>query len=223
MTSPEPDLASLWAAARAMFVAMIGATAEPAELFKLSRLSRRETKLIRGWLNPLLAMVRKLVLIEAAALLRQPAPAAKPARPTQRAEPKAKAGAKPRPPSLRLWPGPERMPVRIRLLGPPTSVREIWRENRRMALTNRLKKARYNRPPVPVLLARRMQALARVLYKPRNAARRLAKRLRAAPRLALKLIARRLPRARRYDIPEYRAVQTMSFNAGVRIAYPNTS
>jgi hypothetical protein len=84
------------------------------------------------------------------------------------------------------------MPVRVRLLGPPTSMREIWRDRRREALIERLRAARARMKPQHVRLADRIDALQRFLDAPRPAIRRLARKLRRAAKLAYTIAARRV-------------------------------
>src|SRR5262245_39491510 len=112
----SPDIiARLWTVARIMFARMRAAIGDAGVIAARLGLSDRDRRAIRGWLSPIVAMVRKIVLIEAIALARAGlAPArvavrrvADPARRTSQTT------------SLRLWPrqsassGP-----RVRDLGP---------------------------------------------------------------------------------------------------------
>jgi hypothetical protein len=182
----------LWSVARAMFARMCDAVGDAAALAARSALDEEERRAIRAWLAPIAAFARKLVLIEAAALAREPE-----LPPGRRHKPGG--GRSGRTASFRLWPRPRPAPARIRSLGEPTTVAQIWRERARQALLRRLAEARANRAPAHVRLARRMEALERVIAKPAAAARRLARRLRRTPRLALELAAQRPPRSDRLD------------------------
>lgn len=99
----------------------------------------------------------------------------------------------PKKPTLRFWPRARRGRARVRLLGPPTSLKEIWRAQHRDALIARLKRARLNAKPAHLRLADRIDALQRLLDAPRAALRRLARKLRLAPKLAHIIAARRAP------------------------------
>jgi hypothetical protein len=195
-------------------------------------------------------MVRKIVLTEALALLEQGSPrtraaAAKASKiaatPAPQHAPAALPGitlirippqvcivtqapasqpAQMRPPCLRLWPrasssdGP-----RVRDLGPPRLVRITQREQARLAFARRMSAT--PRRPEPERLARRIEALARLLDKPVRAAGRLARVLARRPSLACKLAFKRPPRTRLYTEPECdlahrcagEAVQTWSMRA----------
>jgi hypothetical protein len=72
-------------------------------------------------------------------------------------------------------------------LGPPTFVAEIWRDRRRDALIARLKAARGRRRQPHIVLADRLDAIDSILQAPMRAARRLARKLAQAPRLAMTL------------------------------------
>jgi hypothetical protein len=181
-------------------------------------LAKEELRRVRAWLAPVIAMARKVVLIEALALAREPMASSL----KRVAKRQAKRSAQ-RTPSLRLWPKPKRSGPRIRQLGPPVLVRDIWRENARAAAADRLKQARLMRTPPLVALTRRIHALARLMDDPTNAIRRLARKLRARPRIAVALGAKRMPRTRLYDVPEYADAYAFGFKLGVAHAYPDTS
>ena len=232
-TLTEPPL---WTAARAMLDRMRRAIGEATALADRAWIGPREQRDIRAWLSPLIAMVRKLVLIEAIALLRLADPPARPnsdrARGRQSISPPpcgagrgaAAANAQnDRVYSLRLWPKFKRSGPRVRQLGPPVLVRDIWRDRARAAAARHLQKVRFMRPPPGVQFARRIEALARILERPLAAARRLARKLRDNVRLALKLIARKLPRSRRYQSDAYRRTGERAFDDAVGLLYPNTS
>jgi hypothetical protein len=229
---------TFWIAARAMFERMARAVGEAAALADRAWIGPKEQSELRSWINPLIAVVRKLVLIEAIAIakcallnrassdahcqrhanagltkLRRSEASASPMRETRG----------PRPPSLRVWPQTKRTGPRVRQLGPPVLVRDIWRNNARAAAAHHLKKVRFMRPPPGVQLARRIEALTRILDRPLAAARRLARKLRAFPKLALKLIARKLPRTRRYLEAEYSHIGERAFDETFAWLHPNTS
>ena len=205
------NTSSLWLALRTMFTCMQKAVG--------GHLAKEELRSVRAWLAPVIAMARKVVLIEALALAREPI-ASTPKRAATLCRTKRSAQ---RAASLRLWPKPKRGGPRVRQLGPPTLVRDIWRENARAAACERLKQARLNRAPPLTMLTRRIQALARLMDCPANAIRRLARKLRASRKLAVMLGARRMPRTLLYDIPEYDAAYALGFNLGVAYAYPDSS
>jgi len=196
----------LWHAARAMFARMCSAIGPAETIQVLRRVPRADLKTMRDWLRPLETLVRQIVFIEASALVRRPNGPAISMTCTIRTLFKPYAPPKPdsppprqRKPSLRLWPKPAPPPVRIRMLGRATSVEEIYRERRRAALAARLALCRWRRGPPAVLIAQRVEALARVLDKPTAAIRRLARKLTALPRLAIKLATRRPPRSPHVD------------------------
>jgi len=122
-------------------------------LYPLDTYLAAELRALRRHLRALEFFCRRLALTEALALLgREPsmsagARRAKPEDPhrplTSEAGPEAHGPRKSkRLPRLRLWPKPPRLRARITLLGPPTSMREIWREQKRAALVAQLKRAR---------------------------------------------------------------------------------
>ncbi|HYD87259.1 MAG TPA: hypothetical protein VEA80_07280 [Vitreimonas sp.] len=193
-------ISSLWAAARAIFVRMIGVIGEPRALRENLEPDAKTLARVRAWLRPLEAVVRKIVLVEAAALARTLAPQPEPrlTSPTRFAPKTPYPQPRPHRGRFRLWPRSGPRP-RIRLLGPPTHVREIWREQIREAQVRQLALVRFMRPPEPVLLAGRIEALARVLHKPLPAIRRLARKLRRSPRLAYALAVTRWPRSPHAD------------------------
>jgi hypothetical protein len=217
-----------WTAARAMFDRMARAVGEAAALADRAWIGPKETREVRSWLNPLIALVRRLVLIEAIALAR--APAAKSGTADVHARPRGDAAltARKHPPrtrtyALRLWPQAKHAGPRIRQLGPPVLVRDIWSDNARAAAARHLQKVRFMRPPPGVQLARRIEALTRILDRPLTAARRLAQKLRSFPKLALKLIARKLPSTRRYLEAEYSHIGERAFDHTFAWLHPNTS
>lgn len=148
----------------------------------LHQLTRRERRSAREWLDALERMVRNLLLIEVRALGLPPlgSPARSPASPSAQA-PRAPA---PRPPAFILVPESARTrphPARIRRLGPPFLVSDLWRDAAHARLIAALRSA--PRPAPHAHLVNRIAALARVIAEPLPAIRRLARLLRA--RLAL--------------------------------------
>ena len=98
--------------------------------------------------------------------------------------------------AFRLWPRTKPHPARIRLLGKPQSRAELDRDALYQAQLDRLKRARLNRPAPVQLMLRRLNALSRVLEKPLPYAKRLARKLRRAPKTFLAKIAlKRQPRS----------------------------
>ena len=169
-------LSRLWSNAREALTRL------RASLPRLDTLDRKERRDLRRWLTVLEAFVRRIVLLEALHLDRASSDA--------HSQRRTNAGLKargPRKPRLRLWPQPKRTGPRIRLLGPPTTVAEIWCDQRRDALIARLKAARGRRRRPHIVLADRIDALESILAAPMRAARRLARKLAQMPRLALKL------------------------------------
>lgn len=205
-TSALPDpLSALWQAASAMFERMVAAIGAPRLIADQPALEREALMQMRAWLRPLEAMVRKIILIEAAALARSPEPP-RPAKlnlpPLQHFAPKpAPPYPQPRPykARFRLWPRRAQAPARIRQLGPPLLVRDIYRERARAAQARQLNMVRFMRPPEPARIAARIEALARIIVKPQAFVRRLARKLRRAPKLALQLAVARWPRSPHAD------------------------
>jgi hypothetical protein len=124
--------------------------------------------------------VRKLLLIEAAALSECSAR-------RRRSSPTSSSADRttdnPRAPVFVLLPASRRerdIPARIRQLGPPLLVADIWREQARDARIQRLHSA----PPASpgARLANRIRALQRTIEKPIAHARRLARLLARAKR-----------------------------------------
>ena len=213
-----------WTAARAMFERMRRAIGEAAALADRAWIGPKEAREVRSWLNPLIALVRRLVLIEAIALAKSAI--LDRASSDAQCQRHAKAGLKargPRTPSLRLWPRIKHTGPRIRQLGSPVLVRDIWRDNARAAAARHLQRVRFMRPPPSVQLARRIEALTRILDRPLSAAHRLARKLRAIPKFALKLIARKLPRTRRYLEAEYTHIGELAFDHTFAWLHPTTS
>jgi hypothetical protein len=174
-----------------------------------ARLNATERRTLRTWLTPLEAMARKIVLIEALALASEPEPPRKPPRPRANRT----AAQKPRTASLRLWPRnppPARGP-RIRSLGPDILVRDIYRDQARLALARHLNAIRWKRRPEGARAARRIDALERLIARPQPAARRLARKLRAKPQLALKLATKRNARSKVFAEPEYALSDTRAY------------
>jgi len=188
-------ITKLWTAARTMFERVRCVLGEAADIAARA-LSQNDIAHMRARLRPLEALVRRIVLIEAMALAREPtedahAPPAQ--RTSQPATPRERTYA------LRLWPRTPPPPARMRQIGPPLLVRDIFRERARAAMVRRLNMVRFMRPTEPVRIARRISALERLFAKPMAAVRRLARKLHAAPKLAITLVATRWPRSPHTD------------------------
>lgn len=180
---PLELLSRLWSHAREAFARL------RTSLLPLDVLDKKERAKLSRFLGALEAFVRRIVLIEALSLDRAALQSRRPARAAPRPRPR---GPHKRRPCLRLWPRQKRTGPRVRLLGPPTLVSEIWRDQRRHALIARLAAARDRRHCPAIILAGRIDALDSILAAPLRAARRLARKLAQAPRLALKLAGAKL-------------------------------
>jgi hypothetical protein len=219
-TAPSDPIALLWKIARMWLADAIEAFGDPAEIARL--LARKARRAARRRLMALESLVMKLLLIEAAKLtgvtrthphprgerqqpaehacvsLRRPAHAIDPADPATwrvrfewRIPPEAAPSRKP------ASTGP-----RIRDLSPPLLVRDIFADRARRAELERMRLMRIAAPDEArerakaEKLARRFEALRRVLAKPSPHARRLAARLRAlgaAAAHAMRRIAMQAP------------------------------
>ncbi len=221
MTQPD-TLTRLWTAARAMFARLRAAVGEAAAIAAREALSVDERIAIRAWLRPLEAMVRKVVLIEAIALARAPAHGPPAPSPARAAGGRRSAGG-PNRAAFRLWP---RQPVntgpRIRSLGPIVLVRDIFREQASLARARHMARIRALRTPIQARLAGRIAALDRIIAKPLAHVRRLARKLRVLPKLALKLACKTPPRTKLYDNPEITLASVTAFGEA-RALFPNTS
>lgn len=194
LTAPD-----LWPFAQRMLVQimyLIGA-AQPAALACLSRRLRREAL---AWVSAAEAMVRKLLLIEAQALLLKPARA----RPKQRRPVTTRRPLEPkRAPVFALLPPSARerqSPLRIRPLGAPILVASIFAAHDRARRIAALGKAQKAAPHQR--LANRINALARALGAPLRHARRLARALGQMCRRKLALLAHADMRFRTPAFPE---------------------
>ncbi|MGE0186634.1 MAG: hypothetical protein AB7Q23_12660, partial [Hyphomonadaceae bacterium] len=128
-------LSRFWPALR-LALTLLRATLAP-----LDTLDRRERAHVRAWLRALEGLARKAVLIAARAVTLSDAPA----RPRPNTATPAAPRAGKRLPRLRLWPKLRRGRARVRQIGPPLLVREIWRERARAARAAQLAKARLER------------------------------------------------------------------------------
>lgn len=167
----------------------------------LNVLLASERRSLRASLRALEAFCRRLAITEALQLGDTHALPARGSPPAPRTHAPASPKKRKRPPALRLWPRPRPLPVRITMLGRATSMRELWRTQQRAALVARLAEARRHRKPAHVKLADRIDALQRFVDAPRTALRRLARKLRRAPKLGFAVAARRAP-ASPYLAPE---------------------
>jgi hypothetical protein len=178
-------LSRLWSNAREALTRL------RSSLVPLDVLDRKERRDLGRWIAALETFVRRIVLLEALSLDREPS------RPHSRYQANASLkGRRPRGPRLRLWPRAKTTGPRIRPLGPPVLIPEVWREQHRRALIARLAAARGRRRKPHIILADRIDALESILAAPMRAARRLARKLAQIPRLALRLAMVR-PRAGR--------------------------
>jgi hypothetical protein len=108
---------SLWTALRAMFALMHRSIGAVSALAERAWIEPSEWRRIRAWFAPVLAMARKVVLIEALVLARDAVLAPRRLR-SARAVPNPPRQHKP---NIRLWPKLKRLRARVRQLGPPTS------------------------------------------------------------------------------------------------------
>jgi hypothetical protein len=191
-------LASLWSHALSALSRL------RATLLPLDTLLAAELRDLRTSLRAFEAFCRRLALTEAIyldrALLDRGSSLSAQARRAKAEDPHRSAGAGvgnarlktrgPRKPRLRLWPRASRRRPRVVLLGPPTSMREIWRDQERAALIARLAQARARRKPAHLRVADRIDALQRFLDAPLAGIRRLARRLRLIPKLAFRIAAK---------------------------------
>jgi hypothetical protein len=177
-----------WTAARAMFARMRAALA--GAIAAHGPLSLDQKHAVRTWLAPLETLARKIALIHALALI-----AGGDARPQLATRPMPCAATPPRrytrAPSLRLWP-------REAPLAPGRNAAQLAR-------VRALRRSDCER------LARRIDALARMLARPLPAARRLARALRTKPHLALKLALTPTPRTPLYPESEYAQAGARAF------------
>jgi hypothetical protein len=178
----------LWAAAHTAFARLRAAFGDASAIAALDPLTRALRRELLAWLAPLEALVRKLILIEAATFSGV-APL------STRKPPPRRAHSAPRAPECGApghWRAPFHMPIppevhrcvpedrapRIRLLGPPTLVREIWRAQGPSAPPASPRQRSTFDPEISSWrLARRVEALRRALDNPKPHARRLARRL----------------------------------------------
>jgi hypothetical protein len=192
-----PLITRLWSSFREALT-RLRATLQP-----LHTQDRKERRDLRRTLAGLEAFARRVVLLEAMA----------PKRKGWDREPPGslarKARSQKRQPTLRLWPRQKRGAPRIRQLGPPALVRDIWRDQHRAALIARLKTAR--RRPITTRLADRIDALENILTAPLRAAKCLARKLARLPSLALNLVMARFTTARGIDPALYSELQDALF------------
>ena len=163
-------------------------TALCASLLPLDTLLAAERRTLGTSLRALEAFCRRLALGEALGLVRD-APIV-----SARAHVRSAARIRrQRVPALRLWPRLTHARQRIRVLGLPSSVREIEAARRREALQARLAARRTQRKAPHLRLVERIQALRRFLEAPTRGIRALARKLRRRPTLAHAIVARRAP------------------------------
>jgi len=193
----------------------------------LDTLTPSEGRMFRSWLRGLEALARKAVLIEAAAIAKTLSKIPIPYRATHKPKPKPQEQKPKQPawmtqrkrhPRMRLWPK-FKAAARIRALGRPVLVRDIWAERRRKVLIARLAQARTRRKPKHIRLADRLDALERVIDAPTRAAKRLAKKLILVPALAATIALALQPEPRAVD---EKLANDISF-ASAAVAYPDSS
>lgn len=186
--------AQLWQAARFWLAAMELVLDGPVALAAMCFVPLELRRELRIWLAPLEALARKLLLACAAALKLEPAIARPYRLPRKRPAKPAPDLARPEtwvaPFALALKPPAPRSGPRIRDLGPHLLATEAWAWN--ALVTRNRQRSRRKLKPAAFRLARRWEALRRVLANPDRHALRLARRLaRLSPRERL-LRARRL-------------------------------
>lgn len=180
--TPSPDLSPLWLRTRAMFARAVSAIGSPAAVAAIARLTRTLRCDIAAWLCPLENIVRKLLLAEAAsgaaayestgqARAFRPRRAPSDRRETARA---AMDSARPETWPARFSMAPPRDPRLVANDRAPR-IRPLWDQPPARPSPPR------PRPPVDAegafRLARRLEALRRVLEDPLAHARRLARLL----------------------------------------------
>ncbi|WP_395644508.1 hypothetical protein [Terricaulis sp.] len=179
--SPSSALARFWSHARHALTALCGS------LMPLDTLRTGELRALRASLRALEAFCRRLALGEALRLANECW------RALTRAGAKRTRAAPDRSPALRLWPKFKPSRARIRLLGPPSSVREIEAARARAELKARLAAGRARRKPAHLHIADRIEALQRFLDAPLRGVRALARKLRRTPGIAQSIMARLAP------------------------------
>jgi hypothetical protein len=192
----------LWAQANHFFAHMIATYGDAAALAAIDELARTTRRHLLEWLAPLETLARKLLLIEASKLTGAlpPLSACKRSRGECRGEAEA--------PDLNhpaSWRAPFYMPIpvddrgavpesrapRIRLLGPSWPPRPAFTPPPQPAPRPRTERT----PPSTWRIARRVEALRRLIENPAPHARRLARRLSRIPRHARAERARRIASA----------------------------
>lgn len=196
-----------------------------ATLAPLHTQTHKERRDLRRTLTALEAFARRIVLLEAMSLSHLDrgssdahASLTRLRRSQASASPRGEARgprSKARRSSLRLWPRFKRSSARIRQLGPPALVRDIWREQYRAALIARLKSA--PRRPITTRLADRIGALENILAAPLRAAKRLARTLVRLPSLALKLVMARIRSLCGVDPALYDEMQDALFTPALKL------
>jgi hypothetical protein len=211
---PKDPLVTLWKLARVFIADAVAAFGQPGDIAAL--IARKARHAVRRRIKALETLVMKLLLIEASKLKIEPEPTRR-RNAAQRVDSAIAAPpdlAKPEtwrvrfalriPAEARPWTPPASSGPRIRSLNPPLLVRDIWRDRARQAHLRQLASARIARF-IPdearerahaVHLARRFEALRRVVADPVPRARLLLRKLDAMKKAAyeaIKRIALRLP------------------------------
>lgn len=207
-TAPDPPLRTapiaLWRAAEAFMRILYALFENPEDVAHAHTLARKPYRLMASWLRVGEAMMRRLLLIEAAAF-----PALN-TRPLRRA-------LRPRvPQALSFWPDtPEKWRVSLRCFSSPARGGSV---SARRAMTMGAMQ-RWPREHKPLRfrgawpLAERYEALIRVFNNPAPYARRLAARLHAAPHRVVELLA--APPETRRRVEDYAAL-----DAAARARWP---
>ena len=186
MTTPEPAFdpddesapPALWAAGRYFLDWLMALFGAPHDVAALGVLTPKERSEILGWLRPVEALVRLLLIAEAAALPRPAPPSPSSLRPEPRRSAAERPHAEPDPEDSRRWPTRFRVFVArgSKRRRDPSDAGRRWDDHAPWL------------DPWPV--ARRIEAVRRVLEDASPYARRLARRLAAAPARAEPLISR---------------------------------
>jgi hypothetical protein len=183
--------ASLWTRARASFARAAAALGSAAKIAALGALTHKVRRQILAWIAPLEHVVRKLLLTEAARFAREAQHQRSAGLQTRIVFPHAPSGksggARTSGPELDLT-SPETWPVHFSLAPPcdphrvenekAPRIRALWRSahlDDAHASRERHPAVRVRHPEDPVRLARRFEALRRVLDDPAPYARRLAR------------------------------------------------
>lgn len=219
----HPNSSSLWRIAREMFSLMLLALGAPTAIASIPRLNRKNRRDILDWLEPLELLVRKLLLVEAAKLPREAERRTKPRALTltlvqslirRKQAQKRRAFIDPHRPATwrahfrlsipadtRYRPPRDASTPRIRDIGQPYLVSQIWSAREAQGRETRLAAQRIARAQnASRRLALRFEAVRRVIADPAPHAIRLARKLSRmadAPAAARRLAEAPAPRRHR--------------------------